>query len=55
MLAEQAFVSEFAKLVSHLAERLSGSDGERKVFRDSAVTNLTEFFERAAGRAHRIV
>ena len=45
-LAEQTFVSEFAKLVSHLAERLGGGDGERRVFRDSAVTNLTEFFER---------
>jgi hypothetical protein len=46
-LAEEAFVSEFAKLVSHLTERLSaGVDGEKKIFRDSAVTNLTEFFER---------
>ena len=46
-LAEQAFVSEFAKLVSHLTERLSsGPDSERKVFRDTAVSNLTEFFER---------
>jgi hypothetical protein len=45
-LAEQAFVAEFAKLVSHLTERLSGPEGERKVFRDSAVTNLGEFFQR---------
>jgi len=46
-LAEQAFVSEFAKLVSHLAERLGGSEsGERRIFRDSAVSNLTEFFQR---------
>jgi hypothetical protein len=46
-LAEQAFLGEFARLVAHLTERLSaGSDGERKVFRDSAVTNLTEFFEK---------
>ena len=46
-LAEQAFLAEFSKLVSHLTERLdSGADGERKVFRDSAVTNLVEFFER---------
>lgn len=46
-LAEQAFVGEFAQLVSHLTERLSsGPDGERKVFRDSVVTNLTEFFAR---------
>lgn len=46
-LAEQAFVSEFARLVSHLSERLgAGEDGERRIFRDSVVTNLTEFFER---------
>lgn len=46
-LAEQAFTSEFARLVSHLTERLSGSDdGKPKVFRDTAVTNLHEFFER---------
>jgi len=46
-LAEQAFVSEFAKLVSHLAERLGGSEsGERRIFRDSAVSNLKEFFQR---------
>jgi hypothetical protein len=45
-LAEQAFVGEFAKLVSHLCERLSTSQDERKVFRDSAVANMTEFFER---------
>jgi hypothetical protein len=46
-LAEQAFVSEFAKLIEHLTERLSGTgEGERKIFRDSAITNLTEFFDR---------
>jgi hypothetical protein len=46
-LAEQAFVSEFAKLVSHLTERLSTNpEGERKIFRDSVVANLSEFFER---------
>jgi len=46
-LAEQAFVSEFAGLVSHLCERLSAEgDGAKKVFRDTAVTNLGEFFER---------
>ena len=46
-LAEQAFLEEFARLVSHLSERLvTGTDGEKKVFRDTAVTNLTEFFER---------
>lgn len=45
-LAEQAFVSELSKLVSHLTERLTGSDGEKRIFRDSVVTNLSEFFER---------
>jgi hypothetical protein len=46
-LAEQAFAAEFAGLLEHLAERLSdGPGGQRKVFRDSAVTNLTDFFQR---------
>jgi len=46
-LAEEAFVAEFARLVSHLTERLGGgTDGERRVFRDSVVGNLTEFFAR---------
>ncbi len=46
-LAEAAFMDELAKLVSHLTERLSGqSDGKPKVFRDSAIENLTGFFER---------
>ena len=46
-LAEDAFISELAKLVSHLTERLTGqSDGKPKVFRDSAIENLTAFFER---------
>ncbi len=47
-LAEQAFTEEFARLVDHLAERISGAndDGSPKVFRDSAVGNLTEFFQR---------
>ena len=46
-LAEQAFVSEFASLVSHLTERLTGgADADRKVFRDSAITNLVDFFEK---------
>ena len=46
-LAEQAFTDELAKLVSHLTERLSGQeDGKPKVFRDSAIENLAEFFER---------
>jgi hypothetical protein len=46
-LAEQAFLEELSRLVSHLTERLSGTeDGKPKVFRDSAVANLREFFER---------
>jgi hypothetical protein len=46
-LAEQAFLQELSQLVSHLSERLSGTeDGKPKVFRDSVVENLTEFFER---------
>jgi hypothetical protein len=46
-LAEQAFITELSRLVEHLAERLRGdSDGSPKIFRDSAVTNLTEFFDR---------
>ena len=46
-LAEQAFAGEFARLLSHLARRLEpGDNGERRVFRDSAVTNLRDFFAR---------
>ena len=46
-LAEQAFATELQRLVSHLAERLTGlHDGQPKVFRDSAVENLRQFFER---------
>ena len=46
-MAEQAFLDELARLVGHLTERLSGTDDSKpKIFRDSAVENLTEFFER---------
>ncbi len=46
-LAEQAFIEELHNLVAHLTERLTGqSDGKPKIFRDSAVENLTEFFSR---------
>ena len=46
-LAEAAFIDEFAQLVSHLCERLGGgNDGRPKVFRNSAVDNLRDFFER---------
>jgi hypothetical protein len=46
-LAEQAFMEELQTLVAHLTERLTGqADNRPKVFRDSAVNNLTEFFQR---------
>src|SRR4051812_48083392 len=47
-LAEQAFLDEFARLVAHLTDRISGvgEDGQPRVFRDSAVENLTGFFAR---------
>ena len=46
-LAEQAFATELQRLTAHLAERLTGlHDGQPKVFRDSAVENLRQFFER---------
>jgi hypothetical protein len=46
-LTEEAFSTELTGLISHLSERLSGAvDGKPKVFRDSAVTNLVEFFDR---------
>jgi hypothetical protein len=48
-LAEQAFASEFARLLSHLTARLAnGENGGRQVFRDSVVGNLTAFFGRFA-------
>ncbi|HEX5270198.1 MAG TPA: hypothetical protein VFW33_06925 [Gemmataceae bacterium] len=46
-LAEQAFATEFARLLAHLTARLvNGEGGQRQVFRDSVVNNLTEFFGR---------
>ena len=47
-LAERRSWTEFARLVAHLTERISGTseDGTPKVFRDSAINNLGEFFER---------
>jgi hypothetical protein len=46
-LAEQAFLQELSQLVAHLSERLSGTDdGKPKIFRDSVIENLSEFFER---------
>jgi hypothetical protein len=48
-LAEQAFATEFTRLLSHLTSRLAnGEDGQRQIFRDSAVKNLTSFFDRFA-------
>ena len=44
--ARHVFV-ELTNLIAHLTERLTGTtDGKPKVFRDSAVTNLVEFFDR---------
>jgi hypothetical protein len=43
-MAQEAFTSEFSKLVAHLTDRISG---EGKVFRDSAVQGLQGFFERS--------
>ena len=46
-LAEAAFAEELSGLIGHLAERLTGeTDGKPKVFRDSVVDNLTDFFDR---------
>lgn len=48
-LAEDAFAAELQGLVSHLVDKLADSaeaDGKPKVFRNSAVSNLTEFFAR---------
>lgn len=45
-LTEQSFVAEFHKMIAHLSDRLMGeADGKPKVFRDSAVGNLREFFD----------
>ncbi|MBL9164294.1 MAG: hypothetical protein JNL18_16305 [Planctomycetaceae bacterium] len=46
-LAEEAFAAEMSQLVGRLAERLAGeADGRPKIFRDSAVANLSDFFQR---------
>lgn len=46
-LTEQAFAAELTNMVKHLGDCLqSGVDGKPKIFRDSAVANLTAFFER---------
>ena len=46
-LAEQAFIEELSRLIDHLTERLTGEeDGRPRIFRDTVVTNLSDFFER---------
>jgi hypothetical protein len=46
-LAEDGFTAELAKLVGTLTERLASDEaGHPKAFRDNAVNNLSEFFER---------
>jgi hypothetical protein len=46
-LAEQAFAAELGDLVEHLTERLMpGKEGTPKVFRNSAINNFMEFFQR---------
>lgn len=46
-MAEAAFIEELSKLIEHLSERLAGcDDGKPKIFRDSAIGNLEEFFDR---------
>jgi hypothetical protein len=45
--AEEEFREEFQSAITHLISRLGrGDDGNALVFRDSAVNNLTDFFER---------
>jgi len=47
-LAEQAFATDLQRFKPHLAERLTGlQDGQPKVFRDTAIRNFTEFFDRS--------
>ncbi len=46
-LAEAAFILEMSRLVSRLIEKVRGSDdGQPRVFRDTAVENIREFFQR---------
>lgn len=46
-MAESAFIAELSNLIGHLNERLTGEvDGKPKVFRDTAITNLQDFFAR---------
>lgn len=46
-LAEAAFILEMSQLVGRLTSKISGSDdGQPRVFRDTAVENIREFFQR---------
>jgi len=46
-LAEEMFLEQLTGLVDHLVDRMSGADdGRPKTFRDSAVDNINEFFDR---------
>lgn len=46
-LTEAAFQEEFAKLISHLTDRLtSKEDGTRKSLSTAAIENITKFFDR---------
>ncbi len=47
-LAEQSFIQQFSELITHLCDKLSGKneDGTPLIFRDSAVNNVEEFFDR---------
>lgn len=47
-MAETAFTQELAKMVDHLAQKLAGrdEDGKRAIFRDSAIVNMHDFFDK---------
>jgi hypothetical protein len=47
MLTEQAFAVELSRMLDHAVERLSGAeDGTPKKFRNTVITNITDFFDR---------
>lgn len=46
-MAEDAFTAELQEMVSHLCDKLGGADdGKPKIFRDSAIDNIRNFFNR---------
>ncbi len=46
-IAEEAFITEFANLTAHLADRLQPEpDGTQKIFHATAIDNLKQFFDR---------